>query len=419
MRRVLLSLITIIVMVAAEAATYGVEDIPNVHVADRMRYVSNPDGILSPDAEARLNAQLADLWRQTSAEVVVVVVDAIEGGDIDDFATELFTEWGIGKKDKDNGLLFLVSKDDRRMAIRTGYGMEGVVPDIIAGRIIRNFAAPEFKQGDYDGGVIAAVGEIDRLATTPGATEELMSKYENDRINRESGGEEIFKYWLIMGGVLSGVLLLLFFITLSRTRRDDRYHRYHALRNLMTPGLFIGFIGLGIPFVVLLVMWLTMRYMRVRRRVCPNCHHKMHRLPEDKDNAYLTPQQDVEERLNSVDYDVWLCDNCGETDILPFVNQASSYQVCPRCGARASSLRADRIVARATTSSEGKGVKIYGCRNCGYEDMRYYNIPKVAVPPVIILPPGGGRGGGFGGGGFSGGSFGGGMTGGGGASGGW
>ncbi|MDE6190920.1 MAG: TPM domain-containing protein [Muribaculum sp.] len=417
MRRIFIFMMLMIAGVTAFAATYGVKDIPNVHVADRTRYVSNPDGILSPGAQSRLDAQLAGLWDKTSAEVVVVIVDQIDGDDIDGFATRLFSEWGIGKKDKDNGLLFLISKDDRRMAIRTGYGMEGVVPDILAGRIIRNFAAPRFKEGDFDGGVIDAVGEIERLATTPGATEELMSKYENDR-QWETTGDEIFTYWLVAGTALTGIMLLILLYVVVHTRKDDRYNRYHALKRILTPALFVGFIGLGIPFVAFGLIWLVMRYMRVRKRVCPNCHHKMHRLPEDKDNAYLTPQQDVEERINSVDYDVWLCDNCGETDILPFVNQASQYQVCPRCGARAESLRADRIVVHPTQRSEGKGVKIYGCRNCGYEDNRYYNIPKVVAPPVVIIP-GGGRGGGFGGGGFSGGSFGGGMTGGGGASGGW
>lgn len=418
-RLYLIALAIVMTVLAASSATYGVNDIPNVHVADRTRYVSNPDGILSPEAESRLNASLAQLWDRTSAEVVVVVVDAIDG-DIDDFATRLFTDWGIGKSDKDNGLLFLVSKDDRRAAIRTGYGMEGVVPDIIAGRIIRNIAGPRFKTMDYDGGVTAAVAEISRLATTPGATEELMSKYENDRITgRDTTGDSIFRIWLIGGGVMAVLLLVYFLYTLSRTRRLDRYDRYNALKKMMLPALVLTFAGLGIPLVVMLLIWLSMRYMRVRRRVCPNCHHKMHRLDEAKDNEYLTPQQDMEERLNSVDYDVWLCDNCGETDILPFVNQASHYQVCPRCGARAASLRADRVMVRPTEHRDGQGVKIYGCRNCGYESQVPYNIPKVVAPPIIILPPGGGRGGFGGGGGFSGGSFGGGMTGGGGASGGW
>ena len=127
----------------------------------------------------------------------------------------------------------------------------------------------------------------------------------------------------------------------------------------------------------------------------------------------MTRQQDVVYKIDSVDYDVWLCDICGETDILPFVNTASTYKVCPHCGARASSLRSDRIVSNPTTTREGQGVKDYMCRNCGYQTHVPYNIAK--LPPVIVVPGrfGGGGGNGFGGG-FGGGSFGGGMTGGGG-----
>lgn len=399
------------------AATYKVEDVPNVHVANRSEFVSNPDGILSDAAVARLNSALGKLWQQTSAEVVVVAVGSVDD-DIDTFTTELFTKWGVGKSDKDNGLLLVVAKDDRRAAIRTGYGMEGVVPDILAGRIIRNEMAPRFKEGDYDGGVEAAVATVGQLITTPGATEELMSKYENDRGADDFDGDKLFTVWIIVGGLFAvGVILWLLGVLYS-TRRYDRYDRYNALKKILIPAMVISFLGLGVPVVSLLLVWLAMRYMRVRRRICPNCHHKMRRLDEATDNQYLTPAQDMEERLDSVDYDVWLCDNCGETDILPFVNMASTYQVCPHCGARASSLRADRVVIRPTERMEGRGVKIYGCRNCGYENQVAYNIPKLAAAPVVIIP-GGGHGGGFGGGGFSGGSFGGGMTGGGGASGGW
>ncbi len=416
MKRVLYFLMAVMTSAVMSAKVYSVDDVPNVHVADRTRYVSNPDGILSSEAEARINSSLAGLWEKTSAEVVIVVVGSIDS-DIDTFATELFTKWGIGKKDKDNGLLYVIAKDDRRAAIRTGYGMEGVVPDVLAGRIIRNISGPSFKNEDYDAGTVAAVDEIVRLTTTPGATEELMSEYENDRgADGESIGDMLFNMWISLGGILSGALLIWFVVTLYRTRRYDRYDRYNALKKMMIPALVITFIGLGMPLIVLALIVLSMRCMRVRRRKCPNCHHKMHRLNEEKDNEYLTPQQDIEERLNSVDYDVWLCDNCGETDILPFVNMASQYQRCPHCGAKASSLRADRVLVRPTGTREGQGVKIYGCRNCGYENNVYYKIP---VAPVVIVPVGGGGSGFGGGGGFSGGSFGGGMTGGGGASGGW
>lgn len=412
-------LIQLIIATGISAKEYTPEEIPNVHVADRTRYVSNPDNLLSPEAEAGINTTLSELWKNTSSEVVVVVVENIKGGDIDSFATDLFTKWGIGKRDKDNGLLFLVSVNDRRMAIRTGYGMEGVVPDILAGRIIRNIVAPHFKEGDYDGGVTAAVNEIARLASTPGATEELMSKYANDeRASQGNESEELFSLWLGSGAALALFLVAWLLWTLFRTRHDDRYNRYMALKRMMIPALIIGFIGLGIPFVVTFFIWLAMRYQRTRRRICPNCHHKMRRLDEQTDNQYLTPAQDLEEKLDSVDYDVWLCDTCGETDILPFVNQHSIYQVCPKCGARAASLRSDRVIRKPTEFNEGVGIKEYACRNCGNHTQTSYTIPKVIVPPIVIIPGGGGKGG-FGGGGFSGGSFGGGMTGGGGASGGW
>lgn len=154
------------------------------------------------------------------------------------------------------------------------------------------------------------------------------------------------------------IMLLWYAGCMFSTRRLDRYDRYISLKKLLVPSLIVGFLGLGIPLVVTLVLWLSMRYMRLRHRVCPNCQHRMRRLDENADNAYLTPQQDVEEKINSVDYDVWLCDNCGETDILPFVNTSAHYQVCPHCGARASSLRSDRIVANPTQLREGRGSRI-------------------------------------------------------------
>ena len=149
------------------ARTYTPSDVPNVHVADSTRYVSNPDGVLSPQAEATLNAQLARIWQTTTAEPIVVALDAIDDGyDPDGFATELFSDWRMGKKDRDNGLLILLLKDDRRMVMRTGYGLEGVLPDIVCGRIIRNDAIPHFREGDYDSGIIAAVDRVGKVLPT-------------------------------------------------------------------------------------------------------------------------------------------------------------------------------------------------------------------------------------------------------------
>ncbi|MDE6490538.1 MAG: TPM domain-containing protein, partial [Muribaculaceae bacterium] len=123
-RRILYVMVMLLTVLTAGAA-YTVKQIPNVHLSSRTRYVSNPDGILSDAAVERLDTMLSRVWNTSSAEVVVVAVDDIDpDSDIQEFATDLFMEWGIGKKDKDNGLLVLIVKNQRQAVIRTGYGIE-------------------------------------------------------------------------------------------------------------------------------------------------------------------------------------------------------------------------------------------------------------------------------------------------------
>lgn len=123
-------------------AAWSIDEIPNVHLADSTRFVSNPSGVLSDDAVRQLDAMLAEIWRTTSAEPVVVAIDEADMDDVPTFATKLFEKWGIGKSDKDNGLLLLISRDQRRVELRTGQGMEGVITDAYASRLIRNVIAP-------------------------------------------------------------------------------------------------------------------------------------------------------------------------------------------------------------------------------------------------------------------------------------
>ena len=168
-------------MAAVAAMAYSIEEIPNVHLTDKTQYVSNPDGVLRQATVDSLNRSIAHIWQSSSAEVVAVVVNSIDGNDIDDYATALFRHWGIGKKDNNNGVLVLVSTEERKAVIRNGYGAEGILPDIICGRIIRDSMVPHFREGDYDSGMLSAVARIDSLLTTPGAVAEPKSKYENDK----------------------------------------------------------------------------------------------------------------------------------------------------------------------------------------------------------------------------------------------
>ena len=404
--------IILITMTAVAAMAYSIEEIPNVHLTDKTQYVSNPDGVLRQTTVDSLNRSIAHIWQSSSAEVVAVVVNSIDGNDIDDYATALFRHWGIGKKDNNNGVLVLVSTEERKAVIRNGYGAEGILPDIICGRIIRDNMVPHFREGDYDGGMLSAVARIDSLLTTPGAVAELKSKYENDE--KQENYNAFYGYLALAGSAAAILLLYVLFLAFTPTIKS-RFNRYNRLNKIKLLCICATFFTLGMALPALIVLLTAMHYCRNKRRICPNCHSKMHKLPEDEDNKYLTPAQDLEEQLESIDYDVWLCDTCGEVDVYPFPNKHTIYSECQQCHARTSYLESDRIFSQPSTSSCGYGMRTYICRNCGKKSEIYYEIPKTAAP-VVILPMGGGS---RGGGGFGGGSFGGGSTGGGGASGGW
>ena len=119
------------------AFAYTVEQIPNVQLSDSRLYTSDPDGILSPRAHATIDSLAADLRAKSSSEMAVVIVNSIDGADPEEFATKLFNTWRIGKKESNNGVLVLTVMDENYCIIRTGYGAEGVLPDITTGRIRR------------------------------------------------------------------------------------------------------------------------------------------------------------------------------------------------------------------------------------------------------------------------------------------
>lgn len=118
------------------------------------------------------------------------------------------------------------------------------------------------------------------------------------------------------------------------------------------------------------------RYWRTRRRKCHQCGAKMRRLNEKEDNAYLTSAQDTEERLGTVDYDVWLCDKCGNVELYPFVKDQEKFTKCPQCGAIAYGVEYERIKVAPTTRHGGIGERVKRCRHCGYTDSTISTYPR-------------------------------------------
>lgn len=179
---------------AAASPSYTIETIPNVRLADRNNYVSNPDGIIRSDDAARINSLLRTVEDSLGIEIAVVAVKSIGDNDARMFATDLFQYWKPGKKGKDNGLLIQLVTDppQRSVVFETGYGLEGVLPDAICYRMQQRYMLPDFKAGDYSAGMQKGVEAVKNYL--------MASDYERASIvgdEQEMDDEEFFRKILL------------------------------------------------------------------------------------------------------------------------------------------------------------------------------------------------------------------------------
>jgi uncharacterized protein len=123
-------------------------------------------GVLPPDQESGLEKLLVDLEHKTTAQMVVLTILSLDGEPLNEFSLQTAQNWGIGRKGKDNGLLFLISLHDRKYRFEVGYGLESVLPDSLLGTLGRRVLVPLFRQGRYGDGITATSAEIIRILGT-------------------------------------------------------------------------------------------------------------------------------------------------------------------------------------------------------------------------------------------------------------
>lgn len=123
-------------------------------------YVTDIAHIITPTDKNNLELMAKELEEKTTAQIAIVTIKTTSPDDIEMYAVNLFEKWGIGQKDKDNGVLLLVAVEDRRLRIETGYGLEGALPDVVCNRIIQEVIIPEFKAGRYSQGIFRGASAI-------------------------------------------------------------------------------------------------------------------------------------------------------------------------------------------------------------------------------------------------------------------
>ena len=131
--------------------------------------VNDYAGVLTADERQRLEAQLTEREQATGAQMVIATFKSLEGESLEDYSIRLAQQWRVGQKSLDNGVILLVFLQDRKMRMEVGYGLEPVIPDAVAGRIIRDTMAPRFREQRYAQGLEEAVQAVFARVDTRGS----------------------------------------------------------------------------------------------------------------------------------------------------------------------------------------------------------------------------------------------------------
>lgn len=175
--------------------------------------------IISPTDEALLDARLRAYNQSTGRAIIVATVPSLDGEEIELYAQQLATSWDIGGKETENGLLFLVAPNERRMRIHAARGLQERMTDIMSGRIIRDVVTPRFKAGDLSGGIVAGVdGVIQQLDMDPAQAKAVEEAERARQAQEQDDGAPA------IAGVIFWIVMIVFFVgVFGRGAHGRRY----------------------------------------------------------------------------------------------------------------------------------------------------------------------------------------------------
>jgi uncharacterized protein len=394
-------------------------------------------GVLSEADARRLNEKLKELEAAQVAEGAVVLAPTVQGGTPKELATGLLEGWGVGDRARNNGFVLLVSFSPRRVELDTGYGLEGVLPDAAAARILQRDVVPALRSGRYAEGLLAAVSSVEQAVRQAGGVEAGPV----ERAPEPPAG----LLWLSV--LLGGITALLAFRAWPRGTLpgQDRLRlagillgygsaacAVLAASQAPAGGQFTALVGfpagayaltrsverLWIPVPLDRVPWLTGRfslfywgaaglamavwlftavsawmipalalvvafgtalpgYVRRSPRQCPECGGALRWLPEDEEPKFLRDDERIEQELGGVDYDIWRCRKCERNAVMGHTRIFAGVENCPRCGRRTLTRRTV-VEANPTLWQDGIASEVVECHNpvCGYNDRHQHRLER-------------------------------------------
>ena len=204
---------------------FWVSNLPALQVPPVTGRVNDTAGMLSAATRQQLEGVLEDLERTDSTQIVVLTIPSLGGEVLEEFSIKVAEQWKIGQKGLDNGAILLIAQNDRKLRIEVGYGLEGSLTDLMAGRIIRNVIVPQFRAGNFDQGVINGVQAMIKVVRGEYKASDRAPGGSQSQKNAPSGfgGLIAFVFFISMlgrlrrplgiaaGGILAPVAASLFF----------------------------------------------------------------------------------------------------------------------------------------------------------------------------------------------------------------
>lgn len=406
-------------------------------------FIYDPAGRMDAYSRQAANGLLHLLDKETNAQGAVAFLPTI-GDDIPkDFTVALFQQWGIGQAGTDEGYLLLIVEDQRRAEIETGYGMESILTDALAKRVLTNEFVPYMKRGERGSAVLATVRAIDLIYRgtkgldsipsveyteymdplesmfgghddlytdlTPSGAQPYFDRVPQSRARSSSwwGRNPILSTYLLINFVFH--LLLSCWVVVVYFDKETLHDKWRRIR--WWQSLFWCFV---FPFPYAIATYPILSHYLNRLRHMPRYSKRtgkpMRRLSEEEEDEFMEHGHIIEEKVNSIDHDVWISIDKSEVLILPYAKRMSGYKACPSCSYKTYKKTKSRIISRATTSRSGKREITYTCKACHYQKKEMQTIPRKSSSS---------GGGGFSSGGGGGSSFGGGSSGGGGSGASW
>jgi len=346
-------------------------------------HVTDPHNLLNQDAIDMINNLLKNLEDSLGYQVAVVCANSIGESDPHSWGTDLFNLWGIGEKETENGLLILLVYDVHAVEFITGRGTEGILTDVDCYNIQQQEMVPYFKKDDYVTGMIRGTQAVcDFFYGSP----PIYSASDNSDYSDNSGGDyyeyppeestgsgwsSVIRFYIIIVIILTAGWIMMLVISLF-TR--DLHKRYYLMKFFtLTIWIFI----FPIPFLMIYFLTKTlMERWRNTERFSLITGELMHKLDDNTEDRHLAKGQVSEEKVKSIDYDVWVTPGAKEILVLAYKKWFSKYNKCVSCKYKTYFQVYDKTISAATYDSSGTGEKLHRCENCGHSKITTYTIAR-------------------------------------------